>query len=399
MSKWPMVPLSELLTPRNTDVEVCSDGEYHFAGIFCFGGGAFVGQKKSGLEFAYKRLTRLHKHDFTYPKLMAWEGAFAVVPAECEDLVVSTEFPVFTIDKSKAVPEFIGYYFKRASVWPEVAGNSTGTNVRRRRLHPSNLLKHQLPLPPLKEQQRLVEYLDALSAKVDEAKRLRMEADNQAAALEASWANAFFNDAHAAWPIRPLGELSEIGAGVTLGRSLTGPTIRRPYLRVANVQDGRLDLTVIKEVEIRSDELEKWNLVAGDVLLTEGGDRDKLGRGTVWQGEIPECIHQNHIFRVRVDSSVLIPEFLSVQTASPYGREYFQSASKQTTNLASINQRQLKAFPVIIPPREEQQVMLRDVNKLRGSLNASQDVRNEIRKELAAMIPAILDQAFNGEVS
>jgi type I restriction enzyme, S subunit len=83
-----------------------------------------------------------------------------------------------------------------------------------------------------------------------------------------------------------LDEVSEIRSGVTLGRRLTGRTIRVPYLRVANVQDGHLDFSRIKEVELLESEADKWKLLSGDLLLTERGDWDKLGRGTVWREEI-----------------------------------------------------------------------------------------------------------------
>ena len=156
------------------------------------------------------------------------------------------------------------------------------------------------------------------------------------------------------WSKFLLGDIAEIRSGVTLGRNIRGKTIRLPYLRVANVQDGHLDLSVIKEVEILESEKDKWQLLPGDLLLTEGGDWDKLGRGTVWNGEIPNCIHQNHIFRVRVNPDEFISEYLSSLISSPYGKSYFQSASKQTTNLASINQRQLKAFTIFKPPKSIQ---------------------------------------------
>ena len=90
---WPRVPLGDVLSLREPDVKVVPDRVYHFAGVYCFGRGAFVGQKKLGREFAYRSLTSLRAGDFVYPKLMAWEGAYALVPEMCDGLVVSTEFP------------------------------------------------------------------------------------------------------------------------------------------------------------------------------------------------------------------------------------------------------------------------------------------------------------------
>ncbi|GAA63677.1 hypothetical protein P20311_1467 [Pseudoalteromonas sp. BSi20311] len=157
------------------------------------------------------------------------------------------------------------------------------------------------------------------------------------------------------WKTVRLEKVAEIQTGISksASRKLTDP-IEAPYLRVANVQDGHLDLSVIKHISIERKNLERYTLKTGDVLLTEGGDFDKLGRGTVWNNEIESCVHQNHVFSVRTDASVLLPEFLSILTASSYGKRYFISCSKQSTNLASINSTQLKQFPVLLPSLDVQ---------------------------------------------
>ena len=127
-----------------------------------------------------------------------------------------------------------------------------------------------------------------------------------------------------------------------------------PYMRVANVQDGHLNLDDVTEIEVFQSDIEKYRLVEGDLLLTEGGDPDKLGRGAVWKGQIKDCIHQNHIFRVRPDSTKLLPEYLSAQIGSVRGKRYFLKAAKQTTGIASINKTQLSNYPVLIPPMKLQ---------------------------------------------
>jgi type I restriction enzyme, S subunit len=157
------------------------------------------------------------------------------------------------------------------------------------------------------------------------------------------------------WEVRPLATIAKVNSGVTLGRNIDGlETIELPYLRVANVQDGYLDLSEVKTVRIFQSEISRFLLQPGDVLMNEGGDYDKLGRGTVWSGQISPCLHQNHVFRVRVDQKYLIPEFLALVSASNYGKKFFILSSKQSTNLASINSTQLKSFPVPCPTISEQ---------------------------------------------
>ena len=156
------------------------------------------------------------------------------------------------------------------------------------------------------------------------------------------------------WKIAALEDVAEVQTGIAKGKVINGAGVRLPYLRVANVQDGYVDLSVIKEITVKPSEVQRYSLRAGDVLFTEGGDFDKLGRGTVWNGEIEPCLHQNHIFSVRPNRKKLLPDFLAFQAASTYGRHYFQLSSKQSTNLASINSTQLKQFPVLLPPLPEQ---------------------------------------------
>lgn len=151
---WPtsQIPMGEVLTLKNPDVEVEGDSLYRFAGVYSFGRGVFLGQYKRGSDFAYRRLTYLQKDNFVYPKLMAWEGALGVVPPDCDGLVVSPEFPVFEVNEDKVLPEVLDTYFRSPHVWPLLSAVSTGTNLRRRRLHPDAFLNVRAPLPSMEVQ-------------------------------------------------------------------------------------------------------------------------------------------------------------------------------------------------------------------------------------------------------
>ena len=133
------------------------------------------------------------------------------------------------------------------------------------------------------------------------------------------------------WQVVRLKEAAKVQTGLTLGKDYrNSATVTRPYLRVANVQHGRLDLTEIKHLDVPLNVAQRSTLSSGDVLMTEGGDIDKLGRGCLWDNEIPECLHQNHVFAVRCNRKVLAPEFLVGLMRSRHGRAYFQLTAKQT---------------------------------------------------------------------
>ena len=164
-----LVPMRDLVRLRQPDVVVVPDEVYQFAGVYSFGRGVFRGQQKSGMEFAYRKLTRLKAGDFTYPKLMAWEGALGVVPAECDGCVVSTEFPVFEVLEERIYPEVLDVHFKDPHVWLSLSGASTGTNVRRRRLNPADFLGIMMPVPS----HRVQKQVRGIRSEIDRSKDLR----------------------------------------------------------------------------------------------------------------------------------------------------------------------------------------------------------------------------------
>lgn len=203
---WPTVRLGEVLTRRQPDVAVQANESYQFAGVYSFGRGVFRGVQRNGGTFAYKTLTRLRRENLVYPKLMAWEGAFGVVPPECEGCYVSPEFPVFEIDQGRLSAAFLGNYFRIPSVWESISGPSTGTNVRRRRLNPADLLRREIPLPPLAEQRRVVARIEELAAEIREAFRIRQEVLTDQDALLRS---AFRQIADTA-PRKPMNEVAPL---------------------------------------------------------------------------------------------------------------------------------------------------------------------------------------------
>jgi type I restriction enzyme S subunit len=198
------------------------------------------------------------------------------------------------------------------------------------------------------------------------------------------------------WDECPLDNCAAVQTGATKGRRFAdAETVEVPYLRVANVQDGHLDLTEMKEIRIRRSEIERYRLLSGDVVLTEGGDFDKLGRGFIWRGEIDLCVHQNHIFAVRPHRQRLLPEFFAYLTQSAYGKAYFLKVAHKTTNLASINSTKLKAFPVLIPPTLDEQ---REIVTILDAIDRKIDLHKRKRAVLDELFKALLHKLMTGEI-
>ena len=201
------------------------------------------------------------------------------------------------------------------------------------------------------------------------------------------------------WSYIRLAEIAAINSGMSVSknRKLADP-IEVNYLRVANVQRGYLDLSEIKSMNIEMVDLPRLQLEINDVLFNEGGDLDKLGRGWIWEGQVSQCITQNHVFR----ASPFVNEkyhakFISYWGNS-FGRDYFEGGGKQTTNLASINKTVLSNFPIPLPSFTEQQEI---VNQLEEKLSIIEQNEKEIESALAKaelLRQSILKKAFNGQL-
>ncbi|MFG1966089.1 restriction endonuclease subunit S [Nonomuraea sp. NPDC049028] len=205
------------------------------------------------------------------------------------------------------------------------------------------------------------------------------------------------------WAWTTLGDIADVVGGVTKdAKKQSDPNLPLvPYLRVANVQRGRLDLTTVTEIRVPEATAERLQLLPGDVLLNEGGDRDKLGRGWVWDGEIPNCIHQNHVFRARVIDGILDPRLLA-WFANECAQTWFETNGKQTTNLASISLSRIKELPLPIPPLAEQQRIVTILNdrlaEVDAAISALTQANGRVGRYLEAVVARELDHIESVEL-
>lgn len=192
------------------------------------------------------------------------------------------------------------------------------------------------------------------------------------------------------WRRAPLASVAEVRGGIAKGKSGLKDPITLPYLRVANVQDGHIDLRDVKTIEIERNQLERFSLKYGDVLMNEGGDFDKLGRGDIWKGQIEPCLHQNHVFAVRPNPKVIDSYFLASLAGSNYGKSYFLSCAKKSTNLASINSTQIKEFPILIPPLNEQKKVSKILSIWDQAISTTEKLLENSQQQYKALTQQLL---------
>jgi len=231
----------------------------------------------------------------------------------------------------------------------------------RQQLSWSDLKRMPCLVPPVEEQAAIVKYLAHANARIANAiankRRFITLLQEQKAAVLAGVIGQASGDR------MRLKHVAAIQTGLTLGKDYRDQKlVEHPYLRVANVQMGSVDTRNVATVAVPVNEALRYTLRSGDVLMTEGGDIDKLGRGTVWDGSIDRCLHQNHVFAVRCCDR-LLPEFLAAWLAAPGPRHYFYVTAKKTTNLAATNSTTVRELPITVPPLGEQQRILAQLDE------------------------------------
>lgn len=274
-----------------------------------------------------------------------------------------------------------------------------------------------VPAPNLNEQKRIVCYLELKCFKInnlltktrssiEEYKKLKQAVITQAVTKGVRGKREmkdsgveWIGEIPKEWRKTQLRHCATIKSGITLGKSYSKDTvlIERPYLRVANVQGGYVDLNDLATIEVTPDEDLKYRLHSGDVLMTEGGDRDKLGRGCVWHDEITPCLHQNHVFAVQTNETVLLPEFLEYLTASDVGRSYFDVTAIKTTNLACTSSSKVLAFTIPLPPIEEQIEIVSFIKKRSLELNKLIMKKELLVQELESYKKSLIYEVVTGK--
>ena len=264
----------------------------------------------------------------------------------------------------------------------------------------------EIPIPypddaerSLAEQLRIVAELETLQSEVHEMYKLASDIRDDVGLLMDAVIQDTFDKPNNSWRISLLTDIAIVQTGTSKGRRFGDrKTIKVPYLRVANVQAGYLDLNEVKTITIAENEVERYRLQTGDLLLTEGGDYDKLGRGVVWNSEIDPCIHQNHIFAVRFDPDLILPRFAEYEMQSWHARSYFLSVAKKTTNLATINKTKLGNFPLRYPSLAEQRVIVARLDATKAEIVEMQETQLEDAGLVEQLERSILAQAFRGEL-
>ncbi|RZK33852.1 MAG: restriction endonuclease subunit S, partial [Hymenobacter sp.] len=433
-------PLSRFLTQRKVFITIDDATEYKRCRVQSNRKGIVLRDLAKGAAINTKKQQLCRPGDFIVAEIDAKVGGYGFIPDELDGAIVSSHYYLFEVDESQLLPRYL-YYLTQSDIIQSQISSQGSTNYAA--IRPKEFLAIEIPYVEPDQQHEIVTKLDTLT---QEAEAFNQDSVHQATLLtrlhqavlrEAVQGRLVPQDATdepalvlldrintekkrlvkekklrvdkpllplseteipykvpPGWAWCRLGELMDIASGVTKGKRYKEELLDTPYLAVANVQRGYLQLDNIKRIAVPTNEIEKYALHTGDLLMTEGGDADKLGRCALWNNELEQCIHQNHIFRVRILAGSIIPEYAMSYINSASARAYFLGSAKQTTNLASINLTQLKNTPFPLPPLLEQQRIVAKITELLINYTSLEAELLRAQQMAQAMHASALREAF-----
>ena len=347
-----------------------------------------------------------------YPTPVLTAGKSFIIGYTNETFGIYKSLPVIIFDDFTTSSQYVNFPFKVKSSAMKILSPNTELVLPRfiyyrmqviqfdhsthKRYWIQQYSKIKVKVPSLPEQERIVSKIEELFSKLDasvaelQTAKEKLKVYRQAAITQA------FPALSEEYTVK-LSDIATIIGGITKGRKLDGcDTVTLPYLRVANVQNGFLDLREIKSIQLKKSEKDRYLLQYGDVLYTEGGDRDKLGRGTVWRNEIEDCVHQNHVFKARLDLNRALPEYVAYWSMSTPARNYFYQKGKQSVNLASINKTVLSNLCLPLPSVAVQHKIVESISERISVADNIQQSLDTSLQQAEALRQSILKQAFEG---
>lgn len=383
-----MVRLSEVLRESRDPIRVEDPESAPLISVKLYGKGAVrrtVGEGKSPKPFTGNRG---RAGQLVYSRIWCRRGAIALIPQDLDGVVVTNEFPIFDIDENQVDARYLIRYLVSPRFVAMLEGASRGASGQNR-VRESEFLRLEVPLPPLPEQRRVAAILDEADALLSAVARQR---DLMRMAIDATFERLIGNSE--GWQKARLADLGAIQGGLTVNVKRAANPIELPYLRVANVMRGGVDISELKTIRVTSAEKSRVGLKRGDLLVVEGhGNVNEVGRVAQWTSGEVELVHQNHLIRIRPDGEKISPSYLE-QYLNTAGRRYFREVAKTTSGLNTINITNVKECPVIVPPTAIQREFGEAVGECRQQLVGAARREGELR----ALFASLQHRAFRGEL-
>ena len=395
MSKpWPLVPLASAVQHRKEFIQIDDLENYKRCRVQLHAQGIVLRDTVPGAEIKTKKQQVCKAGDFLVAEIDAKVGGFGIVPDDLDGAIVSSHYFLFHIDDNVLNRRFLDYFVRTPAFRNQVTAQGS-TNYAA--IRPDDVLGYKIPLPPLPEQRRIVARIEALAAKIEEARTLRQQAVEAAETLVPNTIRALFaSGVDQGWRSANLGEyVTEDCYGTS--EKTCDDQAGTPILRMGNIQNGQLDLSDLKFLHLSDRERSTLLLQKGDILVNRTNSAELVGKCAVFEAE-GEYAFASYLIRLRLDRKRAEPRLVAAYINSPIGRSYMFAERKQMTGQANVNATKLKALPIHLPGLTEQGHIVNYLDDLQARVDVLKRQQAETAAELDALLPSILDKAFKGEL-
>ncbi len=397
-SRWPTAKFGDVLRRVERKVTIDDAKEYATVGVRWYGKGAFVRERLLGADIAAKQQSILKKGDVVYNKLFAWKGSFAVADDAVDGHLVSGEFPIYELDRDRLDPHYLSYFFQTLELGLQAGRLSRGAAaISRLRLNPSQFAELKIPLPPPPDQEGLVDVLRRAEVKLVEAKQLRSDVGAEASALVAAAIGE-----HLA-PFEARGTVFDVLMGKPRnGWSAPCDNAENgvPVLSLGAVTGFTYRPMEYKRTSEATDPDGHYWLRPGDLLVTRSNTEQLLGHAAIYSGEPSPCIYPDLMMRLKVDPKRADTRFVYYWLRTPDVRARIQRAGSGTSStMKKITQKDVMGLPFPVDTGlAAQRAAVVALDEIVSRIDEARSAQRSVEQDLSALMPALLDRAFAGEL-
>ncbi len=397
---WPMVPLGNILTKSEERIDLAPETIYKELTVRLWGKGVTLRREVTGAEIAAGRRVLARGGQFILSRIDARNGAFGLIPELLDGAVVSTDFPVFTVNRSIILPAFLEWLSKTAGFADLCRAASEGT-TNRIRLKEDRFLAMEIPLALLDEQRRIVARIEELAARIEEARGLRRQAVEEAKSLITRATSYVLDEQN--WEIQRLEMILAESPRNGLSPQQEVDSGGRRMLRINAVSSSPtrfVDLSAHKLVDVPDEAAKPFILQHDDIFIVRyNGDINRVAKAAIFKadGEY-DVVYPDKLMRLRPDISKMLPDFLVFALSARSVRSQIEEMGKTTAGQIGVSGADAKSFQVPVPPLDEQRRIVAYLDDLQAKVDALKQLQAQTQQELDALLPSVLDKAFKGEL-